>query len=210
MAAGQRPGHRATPRDKRRRRRRFVIQIAVYVVFVIGLAWFFESRLPTTIMFVRHADTESAALVGGDPGLSATGRQRAELLADFIREIDVDASINAIYVTEFRRTQETAAPIANRLGLEVTIADQTDIEGFMADVLDAHRGQIVLIVSHADLIPTLIAEIHGHQSIEPIGADDYDDFFIVTTPHFGGVKTLQLHYGVGWKSEVGGALTSYP
>jgi hypothetical protein len=37
--------------------------------------------------------------------------------------------------------------------------------------------------------------LHGSKNIPEIGPDDYDDFFIVTIPLYGKVKTLQLHYG---------------
>ncbi len=74
-----------------------------------------------------------------DPPLNARGRQRAELLADFLQDIDVVAGVNAIYASDKRRTQETAAPLAKRLNLPVEIADHHDIDGFMADVLDDHR-----------------------------------------------------------------------
>ena len=86
-----------------------------YIVVVLGLAWFFEEQPTTTIIFVRHAETDSGGRRRG-PGLSARGRQRAELLADFLADIDVVASVDAIYATTSRRTQETATPLASRLG----------------------------------------------------------------------------------------------
>lgn len=184
---------RSPPKDKRRRRRQMTVLILGYVVIVFALAWYFDSQATTTILLVRHADT-SPAPGESDPGLNANGLARAERLAQFISDIDVDASVDAIYASEFRRTQQTAAPLARRLGIEVGIADQADIEGFMAQVLDDHKGEIVLIVSHSNLIPELVAELHGHQSIPEIAENDYDNFFVVTIPWFGKVKTLQLHY----------------
>jgi broad specificity phosphatase PhoE len=126
--------------------------------------------------------------------LNERGRQRAELLADFIQDIDVVAGVNAIYASEQRRTQETAAPLAKRLNLPVLTADHHDIGGFMDLVLDEHRGDIVLVVSHSDTIAPLIDELHGSKRLPPFGPDDYNEVYIVTIPWYGKVKTLRLHY----------------
>lgn len=186
--------NRTSAETKRRRRRQRIASILTYVVIAIGLAWFFELQATTTIIFVRHADTNTA-LNEPDPQLNATGRARAQLLADFVRDIDVVASVDAIYASEFRSTQQTAQPLAKQLGIDVQLADHYDVEAFMADVLSEHKGEIVLVVSHADAIAPLVEALHGSKNIAEIGPNDFDDFFIVTIPWFGKVKTLQLHYG---------------
>jgi len=184
----------AKPRRRRRRGRR-ILAILGYIVVALGIAWFFELRLPTTVIFVRHADTDAAMEQGGDPSLNANGRARAEALADFMQDIDVIASVKAIYASEARRTQQTAEPLAKRLGLEVEIADPYDVDRFMRHVLRDHKGEIVLIVTHKDAIAPLVDELHGHQSLPEIAADEYDNVYIVTIPFWGKVKTLRLHYG---------------
>src|SRR5256885_56494 len=67
----------------------------------------------STIFIVRHAEKADTTK---DPDLSEAGRVRAEALAKVLR----DANITAIYATEFKRTQQTAAPLAKALGLTVT------------------------------------------------------------------------------------------
>lgn len=160
----------------------------------MGLAWFFDSQATTTILFVRHTDTDVFAQ-GDNPGLNAQGLARAEDLADFVQDIDVIAGVDAIYASEFKRTQQTAAAIARRLELEVDIGNPYEVEPFMADVLREHKGEIVLIVTHSDAIAPLIEELHGSKNVPEIAADEYDNFYIVTIPSFGKVKTLRLHYG---------------
>lgn len=76
----------------------------------------------TEILVIRHGESQPAnpdapfPLVDGqgDPALSPDGEQQAELLADRL----ADAGIQAIYVTNLRRTAQTAAPLAARLGLK--------------------------------------------------------------------------------------------
>jgi 2,3-bisphosphoglycerate-dependent phosphoglycerate mutase len=75
----------------------------------------------TTVLVVRHGESEAempdqpfALRDGhGDPALHPVGERQAELLADRL----VHEQIDAIYVTTLRRTHQTAAPLAQRLGL---------------------------------------------------------------------------------------------
>jgi broad specificity phosphatase PhoE len=180
--------------DRRRRRRLRLIPIIGYTLAALGFAYFFTQRPSTTVMFVRHADID-VAMANGDVPLNARGRRRAELLADFLQDVDVVAGVNAIYASEQRRTQETAAPLAKRLNLTVEIADHHDFDDFMERVLHDHNGEIVLVVSHSDTIAPLIDELHGSKRLPPFGPNDFGDLYIVTIPWYGKVKTLRLHYG---------------
>jgi 2,3-bisphosphoglycerate-dependent phosphoglycerate mutase len=75
----------------------------------------------TDILIIRHGESEAAypdkpfPLVDGhaDPELSENGREQAERLAERLAKQPIDA----IYVTSLRRTVQTAAPLAERLGL---------------------------------------------------------------------------------------------
>jgi 2,3-bisphosphoglycerate-dependent phosphoglycerate mutase len=73
------------------------------------------------ILLIRHGQSEPYVpgtpfplLDGhGDPALSGDGHRQAECLAERL----AGAGIDAIYVTPLRRTAQTAAPLARRLGL---------------------------------------------------------------------------------------------
>ena len=73
------------------------------------------------LLLIRHGESQPAfpdepfPLVDGhaDPELAPGGHQQAQLLADRL----AGAGIQAIYVTTLRRTVQTAAPLASRLGL---------------------------------------------------------------------------------------------
>jgi broad specificity phosphatase PhoE len=182
--------------DRRRRRRLRLIPIVGYTIAALSLAYFLSERMPTTVIFVRHADTD-ATMAGPDDDapLNARGRRRAELLADYLANVDVVAGPDAIYASDKRRTQETAAPLAKRLNLPVQIADHLDTEGFMDHVRREHGGDIVVIVSHSNTIAPLIDELHGSKNLPAFGSDDYDEIYIVTIPRpLGKVKTLRYRY----------------
>jgi probable phosphoglycerate mutase len=79
----------------------------------------------TEVLLVRHG--ESAAVRDGepfpmldgqgDPSLHVEGRAQAERIADRLQHED----ISAIYVSSLRRTAETAAPLAARLGIKPVV-----------------------------------------------------------------------------------------
>ncbi len=75
----------------------------------------------TEILLMRHGESEPyveghpfpLADGHGDPALSPEGKAQAERLAARLAAVGVDA----IYVSTLRRTAQTAAPLAERLGL---------------------------------------------------------------------------------------------
>jgi broad specificity phosphatase PhoE len=185
---------RPSVRTRKRRRRRRTITLLVYILIVFGLAWFFESQGTTTIVFVRHGDVDRSMATATDTPLNAAGRARAVALADYLEKIDVVASVDAIYVDDTLRTQQTAQPLADRTGIPVETADHGEVVAFMRRVLRDHKREIVLVITHKDDIAPLVEELHGSKNIAEIAGDDYDDVFIVSIPWFGKVKTLQLTY----------------
>jgi 2,3-bisphosphoglycerate-dependent phosphoglycerate mutase len=77
------------------------------------------------VLLVRHGASEAYLdgnlfpLVGGhgDPPLSAEGKEQAERVCARLAATGVDA----VYVSNLRRTEETAAPLAGRLGLQLQV-----------------------------------------------------------------------------------------
>lgn len=184
------------PNDRRRRRRLRLIPIIGYTIVALAAGYFLGERQSTTVIFVRHADTD-ATMAGPDdnPPLNARGRARAELLADFLQKVDVTGGVNAIYASDKRRTQETAAPIAQRLNIPVEIDNHLDTKGFMDRMKRHHGGEIVLVVSHSNTIQPLIDELHGSKNLKPFAPDEFNRLYIVTIPRpLGKVKTLEFSY----------------
>jgi len=185
---------RPTAKTRKRRRRRRLTTLLTYVVVVFALAWYFDSQGTTTVIFVRHTDVDLPLIEDADPPLNARGRARAELLADFLKTIDVVAGPDAIYVDETRRTQQTAQVLADSLGISPEMADHDRVVAFMKTVLFEHKREIIVIVTQRDNIAPLVEELHGSKNLAEIGPDDYTFAYIVTIPWWGKVKTLQVPY----------------
>lgn len=135
-----------------------------------------------TIFIVRHAERADASK---DSELSQAGRARAETLAKRLK----GEKITAIYATEFKRTQQTAAPLAKALGITVTTVSSKDTGALIAK-LRASSGN-ALVVAHSNTIPDLIKEL-GISEPVTIGENDYGDLFAVALEEK--PKLSRLHY----------------
>ena len=191
--------------DRRRRRRRRRLQVLViYTAIAIGLAWFFESQATTTIIFVRHA--EKAFAQDGDPGLSEAGNRRVAELARQLVDADVVRGVDAIYTTQYLRSQETARAVASRhqdvrdKSLPINTYDASDTETVLEDILRDYKGKIILVVGHSNTIPPLIANLGASKKVPPIAEDEYDNIYIISIPWFGKTKTIRLRYGEPYRA----------
>jgi broad specificity phosphatase PhoE len=123
------------------------------------------------VVIVRHAERDTND--PKDPDITAAGRVRAEALARILK----DAEITAIFTTEFKRTQETAAPIAKATGVTPVIAGGKDITTIVAK-LHQLAGN-ALVVAHGNTIPDIIKAL-GIETPIQIPDGDYTDLFVVT------------------------------
>lgn len=123
-----------------------------------------------TVFVTRHA--EKADSTSKDPDLSDAGRARAESIARALK----DAGITAIYVTEFKRTQQTAEPLSRRLGIAPTVISASATPDLIAQL--KHAPGNVLVVGHGNTIPDVIKGL-GLTGQIAVGESDYDNLFIV-------------------------------
>jgi broad specificity phosphatase PhoE len=135
------------------------------------------------IFIARHA--EKASTGGDNPGLSVAGQKRADALARILN----DAQITAVFVTELKRTQETAAPTARAAHLSPSVIPANDVPGLVAK-LHALSGN-ALVVGHGNTIPDLMKAL-GITSAISIPDDDYTQIFLVSLRDR--PELLRLHY----------------
>jgi broad specificity phosphatase PhoE len=135
------------------------------------------------IFIVRHAEKASAG--GKDPELSVEGQKRADALANILK----DSQITAVFVTEFKRTQDTAAPTARAAHIIPTVIPANDI-GVLAEKLRALDGN-ALVVGHGNTIPDLLKAL-GIATPVSIPENDYAEIFAVLPGD--APQLLRLHY----------------
>ncbi len=123
------------------------------------------------VFLVRHAERLDNS---SDSPLSTEGRARAERLAQALR----DARITTVYVTEFRRTADTARPLADLLKLPLVTTPAADPAALVSKLRASDPHARVLVVSHSDRLPVLLRDL-GYTESVTIGANQYDDLFVV-------------------------------
>jgi broad specificity phosphatase PhoE len=130
---------------------------------------------------MRHLQAES----GTDPALTSKGAAEARLLAGWFRRSDRP---RAIFVSRFRRAQDTAAPLAAAAGVTPVIYDPSDTPGLVRAV-KAQTGS-VLVVGHSNTIPDIVEQLGGTRPA-PIAHDQHGDIWRVSA-RVGTTEMLQL------------------
>jgi phosphohistidine phosphatase SixA len=147
------------------------------------------ARAATTVILVRHAERPA----GADPDLLPEGRARAESLAVALLRTPVDAIIH----TQFKRTGQTAAPLAASKGVTPIVLTATGPEAqHAAEVvqrIDALAGKTVVYVGHSNTVPAVIQAL-GISPAPVIADTSYANFFIVTRGAKGPTM-LRVRYG---------------
>ena len=149
------------------------------LLFLLVPAWAAAADAPRLIYLVRHAERADD---GTDSDLSSQGFERAQRLADFLRHVPVQA----IYATNYQRTQKTVAPLAAAKGLTTRVLSADKTEALAGELRESSAG-VVVVAGHSNTIPQLIEQLGGGQVV--IGHGDYDNVFLLILT--GDSSTLQ-------------------
>ena len=105
-----------------------------------------------------------------------------------------NAGINAIYATQYKRTQQTVKPLSDRTGVPVTVLDSNQTNELLKRIQTTYRGQTVFIAGHNNTVPAIVSELSG-ETYPTIPDNEYGNLYIVTIYRFGKAKVLKLKYG---------------
>jgi phosphohistidine phosphatase SixA/ketosteroid isomerase-like protein len=148
----------------------------------------------TTIVLVRHA--EKSTDDPKDPSLSAAGEARANALAAAL----ADAQITDVYVTQYKRTRQTAEPLAKQRGITTTERPVTSANSatyardLAQEIVARTRGKSVLVVGHSNTVPDIVKALSGI-SVPGIADSEYDHLFVVVVPETGAPRVFQQRFG---------------
>lgn len=120
-------------------------------------------------VLVRHAEPQAG---GSDPDLAVAGHARANELVHVLG----DAGIVKIVVSNLKRTQQTAAPLATHLGLTPVVEQALDVTAIAAEVRSS--SGLVLVVGHSNTVPDVVDSMAG-TSLPDLAHDEFDTMYVV-------------------------------
>lgn len=184
-----------------RQRRPFLapIWIAALLALFAGTVLFVGVRLAalyltdvSTVIVLRHA--EKAGSPAEDPALSADGQARAARLAQLLGGPSDAGPVRRIFTSEARRARETAAPLAQRLGIEPRTILARDVDGLLRALRREGRGVTSVVVGHGDTVPAIVAGLSDGRSRVALDDADHGSLFVVTVSSFGPPRVVRLRY----------------
>ncbi|GAA0586513.1 histidine phosphatase family protein [Actinomadura livida] len=154
------------------------------------------------ILLIRHGSSEAARvdrpfpLVDGhgDPDLAPEGREQAERVCERL----ADENLDALYVTPLRRTSQTAAPLARRLGMEPLVEP-----GLREVYLGEWEGGLFrkMVAENTPVVQRMFTEerwdvIPGAENDEAFARRVAESLARLATAHAGGRIAVFTHGGV--------------
>ena len=124
-----------------------------------------------TIILVRHAEKVDESQ---DPDLSAEGKQRAERLMRIVRKYKP----GAIYSTDFKRTRDTASPMADRRKLQIQTYDPRKPDD-LVDAIMKSKTKRFMIVGHSNTVPGLANLIGKKELFKNMDDAEYGAIWII-------------------------------
>ena len=171
-------------------KKRFItfILVAVVLCFFIGCMSsniHSKSGTTTTAILIRHADRD-------DKGrLTPEGHDRAKALVDTVGHMGV----TAIYSPDLERNLDTVKPLADHLGIDITLTPKVSlfvVNKIVNEILSKHAGGVVLWVGNVSGNLQAIYRKLGGKGKGPL---EYGDLFILTIPDKGPVNVSKSRFG---------------
>jgi len=131
-------------------------------------------------VLVRHAEKGSAER---DPELSEKGRARAQRIARLLAH----AGVTRLVASEYRRTRDTLAPLAELTHVTVEAMPAARSKELASMLRDAPEASVTVVATHSNVLPALVTEL-GAPPLRDLPADgmlaedDYGRVVVVSVP----------------------------
>jgi broad specificity phosphatase PhoE len=151
------------------RRRTFLVAVLCLLAWPAAA----QPAAAPNIYVMRHLNTPEGQ---ADPDLTPAGQATAAALPQWLAK-DPPA---VIYVSDYKRTRQTAAPTAERYHVTLKVYDPRDTPALVKAVL-AEKGT-VLVVGHSNTVPDIIAALGGERPA-PLVHEDFGDIWHIAGEH---------------------------
>ena len=144
-----------------------------------------KSDKTTTVILIRHAERDNFFK------LTDQGRKRSNALVDAVKGM----GITAIYSPNLERNLDTVTPLADYLGIDITLTPKINkqlVDKIVEEIMSKHPGEVVLLVGNG--FGNLRA-LHQRLGGKGDGPYQYGDLFIYYISDQGPVKIIKSRYG---------------
>jgi broad specificity phosphatase PhoE len=164
-----------------------IIVILFFAVFLFTFASADVLAQKKTIILIRHAEKDvSPGADKTDPELAPAGVARAQRLVKAIKKYKP----GAVYSTSFKRTRNTAAPVAAWRKLEVETYDPRKLDEVVTRVLTSKRKRH-LVVGHNNTTPALANLFIEEDKYKTLPESEYGKIWIIRLKK-GKVKSVEV------------------
>ncbi|NEU09063.1 histidine phosphatase family protein [Flavihumibacter sp. R14] len=167
-------------------------QPMAWLGFLFLLVSLSSASLPakeTVIYIVRHAEKDTSDPTNNNPDLNAEGKERAVALNGFLKK----EKFAAVFSTPYKRTMQTASPVAQRNG--VPVKSYKDSKEVAELVKSEFANQKILIAGHSNTILEIVKAFGATPPFETLNDDDYDLIFMVRISKDGEVSLKTQRFG---------------
>ena len=134
------------------------------------------------IYLSRHAEKNQDKQ---DPGLTDKGNARAQWIAEFLK----NKSIEVIYSTDYKRTRDTAAPLAKLLNQTVVFYNPRSLSQLAGKLIN--EGKTSFVVGHSNTTPFLVKLLKGEPG-RPMTEKDYDRLYHIVVSEGHVISTEEI------------------
>ena len=152
------------------------------IILVLAIALFTSSLISqnvesdsiSTYYLIRHAEKDRSDTTNKDPDLTEKGVLRALRWSQLFEQFQIDA----IYSTNYKRTQNTALPTVKKNNLIIKTYHPFKID--MQQFLKETKGKNVLVVGHSNTSPDFVNKLIGEEVYQNINDTNNANLYIVT------------------------------
>jgi broad specificity phosphatase PhoE len=184
------------PTDLKKLQRRpflmpLLLPIISIVVMIAAGTWLLDARATTLVIVARHAEVDVGKAIDAD--LSLNGKERAARLAKMLAQRTSSVRpIDAVFALDTRKSQQTAAPLAEALSLPVSVLPNATASDLAKRIRSEYRGDTVLIVASNNVIPQLVEDLLGTTIV--VDDKDFDRLEVIVLPRLSRGRLLELRY----------------
>ncbi len=165
------------------------ILFLIFVVLSVANPSFAQAQ-DKLIILVRHAEkAELENTDNPDPELSDAGKRRAERLKEVIGRYRP----GAVYSTDYRRTRDTATPIAQRRKKTVQIYDARQPKQVIDEIMKSETKRFI-VVGHSNTVPGLANLLTGKEVFRNLEESEYSVIWLIRLKNGKVTKVELLDY----------------